>query len=186
MGFRYITIKKLLVSENSLNDLLFIDSMLIFLSDTGTPENTITLLYEVNDGETVSICSALYFYSSASCSTEVSTIFYMTLNSALSSTYTAVAYIIGFPHTYEEKGDRNLGRYNSTTRGTFNGESHNGNICQIYASIEPFGFEMDVLGSKRRSTTVKKFSMTALQHILTPSFITVDMFALVVPYLFAV
>ena len=54
---------------------------------------------------------------------------------------------------------------------------------EIYASREPFGFAMDViLGSKIGHTTVNKFSATALQHILTSSLITVEIFALVVPY----
>ena len=54
------------------------------------------------------------------------------------------------------------------------------------ASIGTFGFAMDALGSTRRPTNVNKLDVTALQRILTPSFITVDMFALVVLYLFAV
>ena len=45
---------------------------------------------------------------------------------------------------------------------------------------------MAVLGSIRRPTTVKILAVTALQRILTPSFITFDIFALVVPYLFTV
>ena len=57
---------------------------------------------------------------------------------------------------------------------------------EIYASIEPFGFSMDVLGSTRRFNTVKKLTVTAFQCILTPSFVTVDIFALVVTYLFSV
>ena len=44
---------------------------------------------------------------------------------------------------------------------------------------------MAVLNSTRRPTTVNTLVVTALQRILTPSFITVDIFALVVPYLFA-
>ena len=47
-----------------------------------------------------------------------------------------------------------------------------------------FGFEMAVPGSTRITTTVKKLDTTDLQHILTPPFITVDMFTLVVQYLF--
>ena len=45
---------------------------------------------------------------------------------------------------------------------------------------------MAVLISTRRPTTVNKLAVTALQRILTPSFITFDIFALVVPYLFTV
>ena len=45
---------------------------------------------------------------------------------------------------------------------------------------------MTVLGTTGRSTTVNKVVVNALQRITTPSFITLDMFALVVLYLFAV
>ena len=54
-----------------------------------------------------------------------------------------------------------------------------------YTSREAFGFAISVLSSTIRPTTLKELVVTALQNILTPSFITVDMFALVVPYLFA-
>ena len=50
------------------------------------------------------------------------------------------------------------------------------------ASIEPFGFAMAVIGSTRRPTTANKLAVIALQHIMTPSFVSLDMFALVVPY----
>ena len=49
------------------------------------------------------------------------------------------------------------------------------------ASIQPFGFAMFVLGLTRRPTTDKKLAMTNLQRIMTPSFITIEMFALLVP-----
>ena len=56
-----------------------------------------------------------------------------------------------------------------------------------YDSREPFGFSMYVIICSTRGTTnVNKFALTALQRINTPSFVTVDMFALVVPHLFAV
>ena len=45
---------------------------------------------------------------------------------------------------------------------------------------------MSVLGSTIRPTTFNKLTVIALQHITTPSFVTLDMFDLVVPYLFAV
>ena len=59
-----------------------------------------------------------------------------------------------------------------------------GCIMEGYYSIKPFGFAMAVLGSTIRPTTVHNWVVTALQCILTPSFITVDMFALVVSYFF--
>ena len=55
-----------------------------------------------------------------------------------------------------------------------------------YASRLTFGFEIDVLGSTIRNTTVKKLAVTDLQRILTPLFITVEIFALFFPCMFAV
>ena len=54
-------------------------------------------------------------------------------------------------------------------------------LMEGYGSRETFYFAMDVLISARRPTTVNTWVVTALQRILTPSFITVDIFALVVP-----
>ena len=51
-----------------------------------------------------------------------------------------------------------------------------------YNSIEPLSFALDVIGSTRRPTTVKKLAVTAFKPITTPLFVTLDMFALVVPY----
>ena len=45
-----------------------------------------------------------------------------------------------------------------------------------------FGFEMAVLGSTRRSTTLKHLSVNDLQRIFIPSLITVGMFDLIVKY----
>ena len=53
------------------------------------------------------------------------------------------------------------------------------------ASRELFGFAMDVIVSTRRPSTVNNSSVTALRHIMTPSFVILDMYALVIPYLFA-
>ena len=54
------------------------------------------------------------------------------------------------------------------------------------ASREALGFARDVIGSTRRCTIVNKLAVIVLQRIMTPSFIPLDMFALVVPYFFAV
>ena len=59
-------------------------------------------------------------------------------------------------------------------------------LTDIYASIEAFGFVMDVLGSTIRPTIVKNLAVTILQRIMTPLFVSLYMFALVVPYLFYV
>ena len=56
-----------------------------------------------------------------------------------------------------------------------------GYLMEGYGSRETFDFAMDLLISARRPTTVNTWVVTALQQILTPSFITVDIFALVVP-----
>ena len=54
------------------------------------------------------------------------------------------------------------------------------------SSLGDFGFEIDVIGSTIRPTIVNKLAVIVLQHIMTPSFISLDMFDIVVPYLFAV
>ena len=61
-----------------------------------------------------------------------------------------------------------------------------GGLMERYALIEAFGFAMGVLGSTRRPTTVNKLDVIVLQRIMTPSFVSLDMFALVVPIFFAV
>ena len=50
--------------------------------DRGTPAKNISPLYEVDDGDKVSTCRSLNFYSCISPSAAVSTISGMTLNSA--------------------------------------------------------------------------------------------------------
>ena len=54
-------------------------------------------------------------------------------------------------------------------------------LMERYASREPFGFAMAVLGSIIRPTTVDKFAVTDLQRIMNPSFIALDMLAIFVP-----
>ena len=55
-----------------------------------------------------------------------------------------------------------------------------------YASREPFDFAMALIVPTIRPTTVNTWVVDALQHILTASLITVDIFVLFVPYLFSV
>ena len=73
-----------------------------FSTDTGIPEENIPTLDEVYEGEKVSTCRALHFYSSASRSTEVSTIYDITINSASSSSYTLVASTVVYHHNAEK------------------------------------------------------------------------------------
>ena len=53
-------------------------------------------------------------------------------------------------------------------------------------SREPFVFVVSVIGSKNIPTTEKILAVTDLQSILTPLFVTVDIFYLVVTYLFSI
>ena len=57
---------------------------------------------------------------------------------------------------------------------------------EIYASGESFVFAMGVIGSTRRPTIVKKSAVIVLQCIMTPSFVSLGIFYLVVPYCFDV
>ena len=54
------------------------------------------------------------------------------------------------------------------------------------SSIEAFDFARDVIGSTRIHTILNKLDVIFLQRIMTASFVSLDMFALVVPYLFGV
>ena len=53
---------------------------------------------------------------------------------------------------------------------------------EIDASREYFGFEKDVIGSTIIPNIVNKLAAIVFQHIMTPSFVSIDMFALVVPF----
>ena len=45
-----------------------------------------------------------------------------------------------------------------------------------YSSREAFGFAKVVIGSTRRCTIVNKFIVIVLKYIMTPSFVSLDMF----------
>ena len=45
-----------------------------------------------------------------------------------------------------------------------------------YSSRDAFGFARDVIGSTRRCTIVNKFIVIILKYIMTPSFVSLDMF----------
>ena len=64
--------------------------------------------------------------------------------------------------------------------------NHGGCIMEIDDPREAFGFARDVIGSTRRRNIVNKLAVIFLQRIITPSFVSLDMFALVIPYLSAV
>ena len=49
-------------------------------------------------------------------------------------------------------------------------------LMKKYASREAFGFARDVIGSKRGCTIVNKFLIIFLKCIMTPSFVSLDMF----------
>ena len=57
---------------------------------------------------------------------------------------------------------------------------------EIHASREAFGFSRYVIGSTIRRAIAKKLAMIVLQCITTPSFVSLDMFAVVVQYLFSI
>ena len=47
---------------------------------------------------------------------------------------------------------------------------------EMDASIESFDFAKDVIGSTRRYTIVDKFVVIFLKRIMTPLFVSLDMF----------
>ena len=85
-----------------------------FSTDTGTIAKKIPPLDELYDGETVSNCQALHFYSYDYRYTEVSTIYGITLNIASFSSSTLVASTIRSQNTAEKEGDMEGGRYNKS------------------------------------------------------------------------
>ena len=100
-----------------------------FSTDTGTPANNMPPLDEVDEGETVSTCRAIYFSSSISPSAAASTVSDITLNSASSTSYTSVTSTIGSQHTTEREEAREGGRYNRIFRGYCSGSLPNRKRC---------------------------------------------------------
>ena len=49
-------------------------------------------------------------------------------------------------------------------------------LMELYAYIEAFGFARDVISSTRRCTIVDTFVLIVLKCIMTPSFVSLDMF----------
>ena len=89
----------------------------------------------------------------------------MTLTSASSIS-------IGSQHIAEKEEAKQGGRYNRLTRDCCSRKLPNGNRC----SREAFGFARDVIGSISRCTIVDKFVVNILKCIMTPSFVSLDMF----------
>ena len=77
-----------------------------FSTDTGTLENNIPTLDEVDEGHKFSTLRALHFSSSVSPSKEFSTITDTTLNSDSLLAYTLVTSTIGYQHTSEKEEAR--------------------------------------------------------------------------------
>ena len=49
-------------------------------------------------------------------------------------------------------------------------------LMETYTSREAFGFATDVIGSTRGCTIVNKFIVIVLKYIMTPSFVSLDTF----------
>ena len=94
--------------------------------------------------------------------------------------YTLEDSAIGSQNTAEKKG---LNREEDIT-WMLGVTAMEGYLMEGYDSREPFSLKTAVLISTRRTDTVKNLGVTALQCILTPLFTKVDIFDLVVPYLF--
>ena len=55
-----------------------------------------------------------------------------------------------------------------------------------YSLREPFCFAMYMIGSTIRPTPIKKLAVIVLQRIMTPPFVSLDIFSLVIQYLFSI
>ena len=90
----------------------------------------------------------------------------MTINSASSIS-------IGPQRIVKKKEDKQVGRYNKLTIGVnVNGSS----IMEKDSSREAFGFATDVISSTRWCTNVNNFIVIVLKFIMTPLFVSLDMF----------
>ena len=74
-----------------------------FSTDTGTPENNIPPIDEADEGEIVSTCHILHFYSRDSPSAGVRTISNITINSDSALAYNLVTSTIGYQHNAEKE-----------------------------------------------------------------------------------
>ena len=90
----------------------------------------------------------------------------MTLNSASSIS-------IGSQHIAEKEEAEQGGIYN---RLTLEVPVQGSCLMEIDASRQAFGFARDVIGSTRRCTIIDKFIVIVLKCIMTPSFVSLDMF----------
>ena len=136
-----------------------------FSTDKGTPSKNIPPLDEVNGEDTVSTCRALHFYRCISPSAAVSTISDMTLNSASPIS-------IGSRHIAEKLEAKQGGRYNRLTRGYFSGNLPNRNI-RLEISL------WFLKGCNRFNKKVyycRQVRLKFLKHIMTPSFVSLDIF----------
>ena len=106
----------------------------------------------------------------------------VTINSISLSASTLADCTIGSQYITEKETAKEGGRYNSTARCYYNGGLPNGRIC-----LKITLWFLNVCNRfNKKACYCKILAVTALQRILTPSLITVEMFALVVPCLFAV
>ena len=90
----------------------------------------------------------------------------MTLNSS-SSVSIGSQHISGKEETKQEERDR-TGLLVVTIQGSC--------LMEIYASREAFAFSRDVISSTGRCTIVDKCVVIVLKRIMTPLFISLDMF----------
>ena len=88
----------------------------MFSTGTRTPENNILPLDEVDEGEIVSTCPVLHFYSSISLYIKVCTISYINLNSDSLLAYTSENSTVGSHHSAEKEEAIEGGIFNNITR----------------------------------------------------------------------
>ena len=128
----------------------------------------------------VSNFRALHSCSSHYPSTAASTIYNITINSALSISYTLVSFTIVYQHNAEREEAREGVRYNRTFRGLCSGSFINGNR---FMNIFLWFFNLCDRFNKK-TYYFNKLVVIILQFITTPSFFSLDRFALAIPYFF--
>ena len=92
--------------------------------------------------------------------------------------YSASSISIGYQHIDEREEDE----WEGDKTGLIDFTYQLGCLMERDTSIEAFGFARNVIVSTRRHTIVKILGVIVLQVIVTPSFFSLDMFAIFIPF----
>ena len=165
MWLRETTMKKWSVSENSRNDLLKIASTINSHLIEGPQQRTYLPLMRLK--MEIHFLLAVHFnFLVLFLPLQLSELF-PTWLSTLPQQYLLDLRILPKKKKLNREGD---------TTGLLEVTVHGSCLMEKYASREAFGYAMDLIGSTRGCTIVKNFIVIVLKCIMTPSFVSLDMF----------